>query len=104
MPQTATLTVPIAGPSAVTFDIEEIILNKNSPAIKITIVLSTGEKRSLSFTVTNGTTKAQIITGLSFINQGKFMTQQGITLEDWLMKKISTDIPGYANTVSGTPF
>ena len=104
MAKILTLTTPISTANLTTWDVVNVWLDKEAPALKATVKSNLGERRSIAFIPDGTVTPAQILTGLSFINQGKFMTVQGIDLEDWLLKKIAAEVPGFAGTVSGTAF
>lgn len=104
MPETLTTTSPQTHPSEITWDVVNIWLDKEAPSIKVTLVSNTGLRYVYRAVVSNGTTAALILAGLSFINGGKFKVNQGKSLEKWLLDKIAVEIPGFAGTVAGAEF
>jgi hypothetical protein len=101
MPEILTLTTPVAGPSTTTWKVEDIYLSRLAPAIKVTLVSNTGERFVFRQIPGPDITAAEILVGLSFINQGKFMVNQGKSLEKWLLDRISA-AGVKVGTVSGT--
>jgi len=105
MAEVLTLTTPVSTANIVTWDVKNIYLDKETPSIKVTLANNLGQRYVYRAVVENGTvTAADIIVGLSFINQGKFKTVQSKSLEKWLIDKIKAELPQFAGTVSGTEF
>jgi hypothetical protein len=102
MAEILTLTTTQTFPSITTWSVENIYLDKVAPSIKVTLVSNTGERYVFRQVVDEETTAADILTGLSFINQGKFMVNQGKSLQKWLLDRISA--AGIkVGSVTGTP-
>ncbi len=97
-----TLTTPVTYTSTVDWKIVDIYISTESPAVKLTLASNTNERFVYRYVPSDTVTAAQVRTALSYINQGKFMTLQGKTLERWLLEKISAD-GVKVGTVSGTP-
>lgn len=92
------------------YKVVQLVLDQSVPFIKVTIESNTGMRLVWSLHPpvgqidggTVGTPIDEIIAGLSFINQGKFMTVQGKSLQRWLLEQLSSK--GFkVGTVSGTP-
>ncbi len=97
-----TLTTPVSSVSTTDWHVADIYLSTEAPAVKVTLVSNVGERFIYRYVPSDTVTAAQVRTALSYINQGKFMTLQGKTLERWLLEKISAD-GVKVGTVSGTP-
>ncbi len=91
MAEILTLSASQTFPSVTMWKVEDIYLSVASPAMKVTLVSNTGERYVYRYTPSETVTEAQVLTGLSFINQGKFMTLQSKSLQKWLLDKISAD-------------
>lgn len=101
MAEVLTLATPEVSPSVTTWRVDDIFFSVSSPSIKVTLVSNTGERYVYRAVPSETVSAAQILTGLSFINQGKFMTQQGKSLQKWLLDRISAE-GVKVGTVSGT--
>jgi hypothetical protein len=104
MAEILTTTAPQTHPSEVTWSVVNIHLDKEAPAIKVTLLSNTGLRYNYRAVVSDTMTAAQILVGLSFINQGKFMTVQGKSLEKWALDKIASELAEFVGTVTGTQF
>jgi hypothetical protein len=102
MAELLTLTSPQTFPSNTTWKVEDIYLSLIGPSIKITVVSNTGERFVWRQVPGPDLTAADILVGLSFINQGKFMVNQGKSLQKWLLDRMSA-AGAKVGTVSGTP-
>ena len=98
MAESLTLTVPVTAPAVTKWDIVKVSLDKETPAIAVTMVNNKGEKFFYK------SSDDQTLVGLSFINQGKFKVNQGKSLEKWLFDRIKLEFPQFEGTVSGSEF
>lgn len=103
MSETLTLTTVVTYPSLTTWSIVGIHLDKAALSIKIDVLSDTGNRQSFRFVDgENGVTKAQIVSALSSINQGKFATLQGKSLQKWLLEQMQD--AGFGDgAISGSP-
>jgi hypothetical protein len=82
------LTAPETAPSVTDYSVEDIYISVVSPAIKVTFVSNTGDKRAVYRYVPSDTvTAAQVLTAINYINQGRFKTIDNLTLQAWLITK-----------------
>lgn len=102
MAEKLTLAVPVTPPATVEWEVIDIFLSKEAPAIKVTLLSNTGERYVYRAIPSETVPASQILAGLSFINQGKFMVQQGKSLQKWLLDRISAE-GVKVGSVSGVP-
>ena len=96
------LTAPETFPSISTWSVVDIYMSKEAPSLKVTLASNTGARFVYRVVPSATVTAAKILNALSFINQGKFMTTQGKSLQRWLLDKISAE-GVKIGTISGTP-
>lgn len=101
MAEILTLATPIVPPSTTTWAVDDIYLSASAPAIKVTLVSNAGERFVYRYAPNETVTAAQVLAAISFINQGKFQTLQGKSLQRWLLDRISAE-GVKVGTVSGT--
>jgi hypothetical protein len=101
MPELLTLTSPETKPTITTWRVRSLFFDADAPSIKVEIAANTGESFTWRFVEGPGITEADIRTALSFINQGKFMVNQGKSLQKWILDKMST-LGIKVGTVSGS--
>lgn len=104
------LTTPETFVDIDNYKVVKLDLDNDVPSIKVTLESNTGVRIIWSLAppvgaidgTAPGTSPAEIQAGLSFINQGKFMVNQSISLQRWLMEQMSAK--GFKiGTVSGIP-
>lgn len=98
------LTIPSVS-SLDNWEVTSLHLNRDTPAIKVSVRSNTGVIKNLRYVPSpdDPAVEAQIRIGLSFINQGKFMTIQGKSLQKWLLEKLRDDGHLNAGVVTGSP-
>jgi len=97
-----TLTTPVTVASTTTWQIVDIYMSTEGPSIKVTLKSNTGERYVYRSVPSETVTAAQILAGLKYINQGKFMTLQSKTLHRFLCEQMVAD-GAKIGTCSGTP-
>ena len=102
MSEVLTLTTPQTYPSLTDYRVVHFQGNTEIPYIKITVVANTGEHRTFLLVPGEQFTLTEINSALSFINQGKFATLQGKSLQRWLLEQLIAK-GLLAGTVSGSP-
>jgi len=98
-----TLATPVTYPSTTTWRIKRFDCDIDAPYIKVILVSNKNEFYTYQKLANDAASASQINNALSFINQGKFMTLQGKSLQKWLFERIQADDPNFAGTISGTP-
>ena len=99
------LTSPQTFPDLTNWAIQDLYLDRVTPSIKITVASNTGTRLVLRYVPDpeDPSVETMISAGLKFINDGKFQTIAGQTLQRWLLEKLSADGKLPPGTVSGTP-
>jgi hypothetical protein len=100
MAELLTLTTPDTKPTITTWRVKNLFFDVDTPSIKVDIASNTGESYTWRYVVSETVTVADIRTALSFINQGKFMVNQGKSLQKWILDRMST-MGVKVGTVSG---
>src|SRR3990167_7619399 len=101
MAEVLTLTTPVTTPDTTTWLVKTMFLDVDAPSVKIEIVSNLGEPFVWRYIVSDTVTEANVRAALSFINQGKFMVNQGKSLQRWILEQIAADQNSKAGTVSG---
>lgn len=102
MAEILTLTTPITPPSTTTYRVRSLFMDPDAPAIKTEFLSNLGETVVWRYVVSDTVTAAQIRVALSFINQGKFMSIQGKSLQRFLIDEAQSRGVLGAGSVSGT--
>lgn len=102
MAQQLDLTTAETFPSITSWKVVDFDGNTKAPFLKVTFEANTGEQRVWRLVPSETVTAAEIRQGLSFINQGKFMTVQGKSLQRWLIEQAQSRGFLLAGTISGT--
>lgn len=100
MAEVLTLLTAETKPAITTWKVVQVWLYVASPAIKVEFEANTGERRVWHLIPNASTAVDTIRTALSYINQGKFKTQDK-SLQRWLIEQWQT-YGGPAGTVTGT--
>lgn len=104
MSETLVLTTPETGPSTTEWRVVTIGLDVTTPYIKVRLRSNTGQ--DFLWVLTPDESDPSILEdinqGLSYINQGKFATVQGKSLQRWLLEQIIAR-GVKLGTVSGAP-
>lgn len=88
MPEQLNLTTPETFPSITSWRVIAFSADIKAPAIKIIFEANTGEQRIYRLVPNQDESNITMIrNGLSYINQGKFMTQQNKSLQRWLIEQ-----------------
>ena len=87
MAEILTLTTPITLPSTTTYRVRSFFIDPDAPSIKTDFESNLGERVVWRYIVNETTTKAQVDAAISFINQGKFKTIQGKSLQKFLIQE-----------------
>lgn len=90
-------------PTSATWSIDAIYVFANAPSLRVDLISNVGDRFTYQLLPIDAASTALIQTALSFINQGKFQTVQGKSLQRWLLDRIALDLPEFAGTTSGTP-
>ena len=104
MSEELVLTTPETTPATVAWRISQIHIDVDEPSIKVELRSPVGKIYGWALIPIDEdpTVEAKIRTGLSFINQGKFKTVKGQSLQRWLLEQISAS-GAKVGSVSGTP-
>lgn len=104
MTEILTLTDPIMHPSATTYQVKSFFIDPYAPSIKTDFESNLGDRVTWRYVVAEGkVTQAQVDAAISFINQGKFKTIQGKSLQRFLIDEAQSRGVLGAGSVSGTP-
>lgn len=101
MGATLNLTAAETKPDIVTWKPVNWLLDRTVPSMKVTFEAETGERRVWRLVPSASVTAAQIRAGLKYVNEGKFATVRGITLEQWLVEQWQAN-GGPAGSISVT--
>ena len=102
MAETLTLATPETFPSVTTWKVETFTGDSSVPHITVVFLSNTNQRRVWRLAVDAGAPLNTIQAGLSYINQGKFQTVQGKSLQKWLLEQWQAN-GGPAGTITGTP-
>lgn len=82
-----TVTTPEEKPKIYNWRPIQWTVDRAVPYVKVTFQADTGEKREWRLVPSETVAAAQIRAGLKYIDEGKFATVRGITLEQWLVEQ-----------------
>lgn len=102
MAESLTLDTAETKPGITSWRVRHFFIDRDGPSVKIEFAANTGETRIWRYVVDATTTETQVRNAISFINQGKFMTVDGKSLQKWLIHKAQGRGILGTGTVSGT--
>lgn len=101
MAELLTLAAPDTRFTITTWRLKTLRLDVEAPSIVVELVANTSESFTWRYVVSPTVTEADIRTALSVINQGKFMVNQGKSLQKYLLERMSA-LGVKVGTVSGS--
>ena len=103
MAEILTLTAAETKPPITTWRVVSLCIDTDGPSVKVEFASNTGERRVWRYLVGGSVTLANVNAAITFINQGRFATQQSKSLQKWLLEQAIVNGVFGTGTVSGTP-